>query len=150
LTYQTKQLGIKMGHQECGGSCTNYWRILHQLLEAVERLQNMNMLDVCKLLSGLMPNLTPHSDPPHISSLGDGSSIGKGTLAISPQSILTPRGPLVELYLCAADLVPQSMIGSTLGRRPPLVFQGNLTTSSTRIPYRTLKLEHQHQLEVIQ
>lgn len=29
LTYQTKQLGIKMGHQMCGGSCTNYWKLLN-------------------------------------------------------------------------------------------------------------------------
>jgi hypothetical protein len=32
---------------------------LHQLLEAIERLQDMHMLDVCNPYVALMPNLTP-------------------------------------------------------------------------------------------
>jgi hypothetical protein len=50
-----------MGDRKGGGS-------LHRL-EAIERLQNMKMPDMCDPLSGLMPNQASQSGPPHISSL---------------------------------------------------------------------------------
>ena len=61
LTYQTKWFGIKMEDRKGGGS-------LHRL-EAIERLQNMSMPDMCDPLSGLMPNVSLQPRPPRISSL---------------------------------------------------------------------------------